>query len=235
MRVHWGFRTGRSCASPARWPSRLSHAVGIAYAAKFREDNIVCFTSFGDGATSQGEFHSAMNFAGVFKIPVVFFCENNQYAISLPSGGRRPARTSRSRRSPTGSRACRSTATTSSPSTRPPSRPSTRPGPAGVPTLIEAVTYRMGGHSTSDDPNVYRISEEVELWKKRDPIKRFSAYLMKKGLLTEQENRKVQDEVEMELVTAIKESERHPAPAVSYALHGRLLRDALALGGSEDS
>ena len=84
MGAHWGYseRNMVSLSSPVA--THMAQAVGTAYAAKFKKDNTVCFTSFGEGATSQGEFHSAMNFAGVFKVPIVFLCENNQYAISLP-------------------------------------------------------------------------------------------------------------------------------------------------------
>ncbi len=84
MGVHWGYKDWNIVSLSSPVACRLSQAVGTAYAAKFKKDNMVCLTSFGDGATSQGEFHSAMNFAGVFKVPVIFLCENNQYAISLP-------------------------------------------------------------------------------------------------------------------------------------------------------
>jgi len=84
----------------------------------------------------------------------------------------------------------------------------------GGPTLIEAITYRLGGHSSSDDPNKYRNPEELELWKARDPIRRFRTYLMKKGLLTEQEDSGMREEVENELVSTIKESEKVPPPTV---------------------
>ena len=84
MGVHWGYKEWNMVSLSSPVATRIPQAVGTAYAAKFKKDNMVCLTSFGDGATSQGEFHSAMNFAGVFKVPVIFFCENNQYAISLP-------------------------------------------------------------------------------------------------------------------------------------------------------
>jgi len=84
----------------------------------------------------------------------------------------------------------------------------------GRPTLIEAVTYRIGGHSTSDDPAKYRSQEEVELWRKRDPLVRFKLYMTKKGLLTEQEDRKIQEEVENEIVSAIKSEEKVPPPSL---------------------
>ncbi|MBI2648696.1 MAG: hypothetical protein HYW93_03470, partial [Thaumarchaeota archaeon] len=85
----------------------------------------------------------------------------------------------------------------------------------GGPTLIEGVTYRMGGHSTADDPSKYRNQSEVEMWKKRDPILRFRLYLMKKGLLSEQEDRKMQQEMENEVNETAKEAEKVAPPALS--------------------
>jgi 2-oxoisovalerate dehydrogenase E1 component alpha subunit len=215
MGVHWGYKDWNVVSLSSPVACRLSQAVGTAYAAKIKKDNIVCFTSFGDGATSQGEFHSAMNFAGVFKVPVVFFCENNQYAISLPMRRQTASENIAVKAESYGFEGVLVDGNDVLAVYKATKAAVDKARSGGGPTLIEAVTYRLGGHSSSDDPNKYRISEEVELWKTRDPIKRFRVYLMKKGLLTEQEDRKVQDEVEMELVTTIKESEKVPRPTVS--------------------
>jgi pyruvate dehydrogenase E1 component alpha subunit len=215
MPVHWSFREAKIVSLSSPIGSKLLHAVGVAYAAKFRGEKSVALASLGDGATSQGEFHAAMNFAGVYKTPVVFFCENNQYAISMPVR----------RQTASGSIAIKAEAygfegvqidgndilavykATKSAVDK------ARSG--GGPTLIEAITYRMGGHSTSDDPSVYRSPEEVEMWRTRDPIKRFTAYLMKKGMLTEKENQRYMEEIDAEMTRVIKEREAVPPPAPS--------------------
>jgi pyruvate dehydrogenase E1 component alpha subunit len=214
MGVHWGYKEWNVVSLSSPVACRMSQAVGTAYAAKIKKDNIVCFTSFGDGATSQGEFHSAMNFAGVFKVPVVFFCENNQYAISLPVRRQTASENIAVKAEAYGFEGVLVDGNDVLAVYKATKAAVDKARSGGGPTLIEAVTYRIGGHSSSDDPTKYRSSDELELWKTRDPIKRFRVYLMKKGLMTEQEDRKVQDEVEAELVTTIKESEKVPRPTV---------------------
>jgi TPP-dependent pyruvate/acetoin dehydrogenase alpha subunit len=172
-------------------------------------------TSFGDGATSQGEFHSAMNFAGVFNVPVIFLCQNNQYAISLPVRRQTASANIAMKAEAYGFEGVLVDGNDVLAVYKVTKAAVDKARSGGGPTLIEAVTYRMGGHSSSDDPTKYRSSEELELWKTRDPITRFRRYLGKKGLLTEQEDRKVQEEVENEIVSTIKESEKVPPPTSS--------------------
>jgi len=212
MGMHWGYREWNLVSMSSPVGCRLSQAVGTAYAAKFKKDNIVCMTCFGDGATSQGEFHSAMNFAGVFKVPVIFLCKNNQYAISLPIRRQTASANIAMKAEAYGFEGVLVDGNDVLASYKAVKAAVDKARSGGGPTLIELVTYRMGGHSSSDDPTKYRGNEELELWKTRDPITRFRRYLMKKGLLTEQEDRKVQEEVENELVSTIKESEKVPPP-----------------------
>jgi pyruvate dehydrogenase E1 component alpha subunit len=214
MGAHWGYKDWNIVNLSSPVAAHLPQAVGTAYAAKLKKDKTVCLTSFGDGATSQGEFHSAMNFAGVFKVPLVFLCENNQYAISLPFRRQTASPNVAVKAEAYGFEgvlvdgndvlAVYKAARTAVDKAR----------AGGGPTLIEAVTYRMGGHSSSDDPRKYRLQEELELWKSRDPIKRFRVYLTNKGLLSEQEDRDIQERVESDLVASIKESEKVPPPTL---------------------
>jgi TPP-dependent pyruvate/acetoin dehydrogenase alpha subunit len=215
MGVHWGYRDWNLVSVSSPVGCRLSQAVGTAYAAKFKKDNVVCMTSFGDGATSQGEFHSAMNFAGVFNVPVIFLCQNNQYAISLPVRRQTASANIAMKAEAYGFEGVLVDGNDVLAVYKVTKAAVDKARSGGGPTLIEAVTYRMGGHSSSDDPTKYRSSEELELWKTRDPITRFRRYLGKKGLLTEQEDRKVQEEVENEIVSTIKESEKVPPPTSS--------------------
>jgi pyruvate dehydrogenase E1 component alpha subunit len=213
MGVHWGYRDWNLVSLSSPVASRLSQAVGTAYAAKFKKDSVVCLTGFGDGATSQGEFHSAMNFAGVFKVPLVFFCQNNQYAISLPVRRQTASPNIAMKAEAYGFEGVLVDGNDVLAVYKATKTAVDKARSGGGPTLIEAVTYRMGGHSSSDDPTKYRNSEEIALWQTRDPVVRFRKYLTKKGLLTEAEDMKLQEQVENEIVSTIKESERIPAPA----------------------
>ena len=164
--------------------TQIPHAVGLAYAAQYRGDDAVVMAYCGDGATSEGDFHEALNFAGVWHVPVVFVVPEQ------PVGDLGPAQEadalrgpSPRRRSPTASRASRWTATTCSRSTRRAARRWSARARGDGPTLIECVTYRLGVHTTADDPTKYRSSEEVEAWERKDPLTRFGAYLQKQNLL----------------------------------------------------
>ncbi len=188
--------------------SQCLHAVGIAYAMRQRGEHdaaVVCF--FGDGATSEGDFHEALNFAAVWQVPVVFFCSNNQWAISVP----REAQT----RSPTlaqkaiaydvpGIQVDGNDALAVYQATRE-ALDHARAG--GGPTLIEAVTYRLRMHTTADDPGRYREEQEVERWATRDPIPRFRNYLVSKGVWNDRREAALEDEVKEEIEAAVSSFE----------------------------
>ncbi|HPF14660.1 MAG: thiamine pyrophosphate-dependent dehydrogenase E1 component subunit alpha [Planctomycetes bacterium] len=164
--------------------THLPQAVGAARAYQLRGEDHVCLTSFGDGGTSSLGFHSALNFAGVWKAPVIFLCQNNGWAISCPSSEQTASDGFAIKGVAYGvpgvvvdgndvlamHQAVREAAD--------------RARAGEGPTLIEAVTYRMGGHSTSDDPTKYVPKEELAKWQERDPVVRFQAYLKKRGLWT---------------------------------------------------
>ncbi len=182
--------------------SHVPVAAGIAMAVRNRGDGGVVLTNFGDGALSQGCVNEASNFAAVFKSPVVFVVENNGYAISIPTE-RQAATPDLARRGPGfGIPAVRVdgndvlamiVATTGAVE---------RARRGDGPTLIEAVTYRMGLHTTADDPKVYRSDAEVEAWKKKDPIDRFEKYLGRRGLLNKEAAGRVHAECEQEVLEA---------------------------------
>jgi len=160
------------------------HAVGFATGAKIDGANTVAIACFGDGATSEGDFHEACNFAGVWKTPVVFFCQNNQYAISVPLAKQTAAPTIAVKALGYGFPGVRvdgNDVLASYVVTREAVRRARR---GEGPTLIEAVTYRRGPHSTADDPTRYRTDEELKTWEALDPIARFEKYLEAAGVLT---------------------------------------------------
>jgi pyruvate dehydrogenase E1 component alpha subunit len=215
MPVHWGFSKWKIVSLSSPIGSKLLHAVGIGYAAKFRGEKSVALASLGEGATSQGEFHAAMNFAGLWKTPTIFFCENNQYAISLPVRKQTASESIAIKAEAYGFEGVQIDGNDILAVYKATKSAVDKARAGGGPTFIEAITYRMGGHSTSDDPSVYRNAEEVEMWKKRDPITRFTAYLVKKGILKEQDNEKYMKEIDAEISQIVKEREAIPPPASS--------------------
>ena len=191
---------GRDFPTAIPVATQIPHAVGIAYGIKYRKERQVAITFFGDGATSEGDFHEALNFAGVFTLPVIFLCQNNHWAISLPR--------EKQTRSPTlaqkalayglpgiqvdGNDVLAVYSAVREASER------ARAGEGA--TLIECVTYRMSVHTTADDPTRYRDEKELEGWKRCDPIRRLQIYLDEKNLLSAEDietlERAVHDEVE---------------------------------------
>ncbi|MDO8553724.1 MAG: pyruvate dehydrogenase (acetyl-transferring) E1 component subunit alpha [Candidatus Micrarchaeota archaeon] len=201
--------------------SQALHAVGAAWAAKLRGDKVVTIGYFGDGATSEGEFHEAMNFAGVYQAPCVLFCQNNQWAIS----------TARKKQTATTSIAQKALAygvkgiqvdgndVLAVYKATKEAVDNARNG--GGPTLIEAVTFRRGPHTTADDPTKYRKEDEVKYWEERDPIRRFTVYLKKANYLNDELEKKILDRSVEEVEKAILEAEAtkmdNPEDMFNYA------------------
>lgn len=220
MPNHYGSKEINYVTASSPVGTQIPHAVGVAWAAKIRKDDIVSLAYFGDGATSQGDFHAAMNFAGVFKTPTVFFCKNNQWAISVPVARQTAAKTLAQKAAAYGFEGIRVDgndllavyAATKSAVDK------ARSGRG--PTLIEALTYRMGPHSSSDDPTRYRSKEEVEEWQQQDPIERMRRYLELKGLWSKAYEEKLRAEIDEQIQNTIKEVERHPPPPLESLFEG---------------
>lgn len=194
--------------------SQLPMAVGIAMAAKYCGDKIVALTYFGDGATSTHGFHSAMNFAGVFRAPLIFVCQNNQWAISLPVKKQTASKNIAIKAGAYGFDGIRVDGNDILAVYKVTKEAVEKARRSEGPTLIEAVTYRLGAHSTADDPKKYRSEQEVEEWKRRDPIIRFKQYLEKKKLLTDDEAATIEREAEQDWAEAIKAEETVPPPPI---------------------
>ncbi|MFN2609839.1 MAG: pyruvate dehydrogenase (acetyl-transferring) E1 component subunit alpha [Actinomycetota bacterium] len=173
--------------------SQILHAVGYALGAKLDAAPVVAAAYFGDGATSQGDFHEACNFASVFQAPVVLFCQNNRWAISVPveSQTNAPIHQKASGYGMPGVLVDGNDVLATYLVTK---RAVDRARAGEGPTLIEAETYRMGPHSTADDAARYQPAEEIERWKALDPILRYKAYLTNTGLLDEALTREIDDE-----------------------------------------
>ena len=170
------------------------HAVGFATGAKFDKQPIVTVACFGDGATSEGDFHEACNFAGAWKAPVVFFCQNNQYAISVPLEKQTAAPTLAVRALGYGFPGWRVDGNDVLASYVVGRDAVRRAREGGGPTFIEAVTYRRGPHSTADDPSRYRTEDELKRWEALDPISRFEKYCDAEGVLSADFKQRCDDE-----------------------------------------
>lgn len=175
--------------------TQLPHAVGLGYAARYRGDDAVVMAYCGDGATSEGDFHEALNFAGVWHVPLVFVVQNNQWAISVPLKKQTHSRTLAQKALAYGFPGVQVDGNDAL-AVYAASRDAVDHARAGGgPTLIECVTYRLGVHTTADDPTKYRAAEEVTAWEKKDPLTRFSAYLEKKNLLEPGLEQQVDEEI----------------------------------------
>jgi pyruvate dehydrogenase E1 component alpha subunit len=188
--------------------SQSLHAAGIGYALKLRgEKDAAVLTYIGDGGSSQGDFHEALNFASTWQAPVVFVIQNNQWAISVPRSKQANARTLAQRAIAydiPGIQVDGNDVLATYVAARDALE---RARSGGGPSLIETTTYRLLMHTTADDPTKYRSEEEVERWWKRDPIPRFRGYLEKKGIWDGQREAALLAKVRAEVDAAVKEFE----------------------------
>jgi pyruvate dehydrogenase E1 component alpha subunit/2-oxoisovalerate dehydrogenase E1 component alpha subunit len=203
--VSWG-----SCIG-----SQLPHAVGVAVAAKLRHDETVAMGYLGDGATSSNDFHTSMNFAAVFKAPVVFVCQNNHWSISIPTHRQTVSESIAIKAMAYGMPGVKVDGNDPEAVYTACAEAVARARSGGGPTLVECETYRMGAHSSSDDPTRYRDQAEVDEWKKRDPIERTRAKLFKLKAFTEAADQMLRAELLREINAAIKEAEAFPNPPQS--------------------
>ncbi len=214
MPCHYSYKPANFVAWSSNIGTQLPHAVGMAYAAKLKKEPVVALAYLGDGATSEGDFHAALNFAGVWKAPVVFFCQNNQWAISISLKEQTASESIAIKAIAYGFEGVRVDGNDVLAVCAVTKEAVEKARSGGGPTLIEAVTYRIGAHSSSDDPTRYRSNEEVEQWEKRDPIAYFQQYLQEKKIWSEELERNLQDELNEQIGQAVQEVEAAPSPPV---------------------
>jgi len=187
--------------------SQIPHAVGLGWAAKYRQTDDVAMTFFGDGATSEGDFHEGLNFAGVFQAPVIFVCQNNHWAISIPVAKQTRSKTLAQKALAYGMPGLQLDGNDILAVYAAAKEAVDRARAGQGPTLIECVTYRMAMHTTADDPKRYRSEKEVDMWRERDPIVRYQKYLVDKGLLSEDKLVGIESEVLEEIQAAVDGAE----------------------------
>ncbi len=214
MPNHYSFAKQRLFSISSPISTQVIQAVGASMATQIKGETDVAATYFGDGGTSENDFHTGLTFAGAYKTPTVFVCTNNQYAISVPvhkqTGAKRIADKAIGYGMPgvavDGNDVLAVYVTMEEAVKR------ARAGEG--PTLIECLTLRMGPHSSSDDPTRYRDPEQYEAWKKRDPILRFKQYLVGKGYWSEEQEEELQAEAKDRVLEAVEQAETMEPPAI---------------------
>jgi pyruvate dehydrogenase E1 component alpha subunit len=190
--------------------TQIPIAVGVALAAKAQGDRIAVLAYMGDGATSKGDFHEGLNFAGVFSAPAVFVCQNNQWAISVPRARQSAAKTLAQKAVAYGFPGIQVDGNDVFAVFRATHEALERARAGNGPTLIECLTYRMGDHTTADDSSRYRSRDEVEQWKRKDPIERLRKHLEKVGLWNKSYDQAVRAEAKAKVEAAVQEEEGFP-------------------------
>ncbi len=221
MPCHEAWRPGLFASISAPIGTQVPQAVGAAWAARIKKEPMVSLVYFGEGATSSNDFHTGLNFAGVHKVPTIFGCRNNGWAISVPREKQTASETIAQKAVAygiAGERVDGNDLLAVVAATR---RARARAAAGDGPTLLECVTYRLEGHSTSDDPKAYRPAEQGDPWRKKDPILRLGQHLRGRGLLAEADEARTVAEVKEEIAAAIREAEAFaPKPPLESLFEG---------------
>ena len=201
----------------------IPHAVGMAWASKLKGESKAFVCHFGDGATSEGDFHEGLNFAGVFDTPSVFLCHNNQWAISVPTERQTASATFAEKAEAYGFEGVRvdgmDPLATYQVTKQAVERARDDESDAPRPTLIEAVQYRYGAHTTADDPTAYRDDAEIEEWKRWDPIRRLETFLRETGRLDDERVDAIETEIHdhvADVLATIEDLEPDPDDMFEY-------------------
>ncbi|GFO54897.1 pyruvate dehydrogenase (acetyl-transferring) E1 component subunit alpha [Geomonas sp. Red276] len=202
--------------------SQLPHAVGAALAVRYRREPVAVAVFFGDGATSKGDFHEAMNMAGVYRLPVVFICQNNQWAISVPVKGQTASATLAQKAVGYGFEGIQVDGNDVLAIYAAVSGALEKARRGEGPTMVECLTYRMADHTTADDAGRYRSPEEVEKWRSRDPLLRMERYLESRGRWTPEAAGEVRGWATAAIDQAVREMEEIPPPNPAELFDGAL-------------
>jgi len=210
MPGHFGQKKNRIVTQSSPVTTQVPHAVGIALAGKIERKDFVTFVSFGEGSSNQGDFHEGANFAGVHKLPVILFCENNKYAISVPIEKQLACENVSDRASGYGMPGFTVDGNDPIEVYRVTKEAVDRARKGEGPTLIEAVSYRLTPHSSDDDDRTYRALEEVKEARDKDPLITFKAYLLASDVLTEEMDEQLNKKIEVIINEATEYAEKAP-------------------------
>lgn len=210
-------RVGPICVPIA---THLPHAVGVGWAAKQRGDRTASLAWFGDGATSEGDFHEALNFASVWKTPTIFFCVNNQWAISTPYHRQTASRTIAEKAAAYAMPGIRVDGFDPVACWKATKDALERARNGDGPTLIEAYCYRIAPHGTADDPRLYRDEAISERWKPLEPVGRMAGFLHRLGLLDDTKEAAIRDEAKQTIAAAVKQMESYEPPGLEVLFEG---------------
>lgn len=236
MPVHHSFRAGNFVSISSPVGTQIPQAVGTARAAQILKHDTVTSVFFGEGTTSPGDFHVGLNFAGVWKAPVIFVCRNNGWAISTPISVQTASPTIAHKALGYGFPGFLVDGNDILAMISATRIAAARARAGEGPTLIEALTYRRAAHSSSDDPSVYRKGkdDEIKEWERRDPVARFARYLERRGILTPAIDAQYRDEITQEISAALAHIEHVGTPPLMsliedvYAQPTAQLREQLA-------
>jgi len=215
MPCHVSSAAIRHVSTSSSVASQIPHAMGIAWAAKIRKASDIALCFFGDGATSEDDFHAGLNFAGVYKAPVVFVCQNNQWAISTPVSAQTQSETLAVKGLAYAVPSLRVDGNDVLAMYAAIKAAVDKARAGGGPTFIEAVTYRLGAHSSADDPTHYRDGGEHKAWQKRDPLLRFMAWLDSQKVLSPDAQAAMKTRVAEAIRTAIASEEAAGPPSLA--------------------
>ncbi|XQY90539.1 thiamine pyrophosphate-dependent dehydrogenase E1 component subunit alpha [Metabacillus sp. HB246100] len=223
MPGHFGQKKNRIVTGSSPVTTQVPHAVGVALAGRMQRKNLVTFVTFGEGSSNQGDFHEGANFAAVHKLPVIFMCENNKYAISVPYEKQVACEKISDRAIGYGMPGETVDGNDPLEVFRSVKEAADRGRRGEGPTLVEAISYRLTPHSSDDDDRSYREQDEVAEAKRNDPIVKFSSYLKEVGVLTDEREKEMIDSI-MEVVNEATEY----AEAAPYAEANEALKHVYA-------
>ncbi|MFC5590954.1 thiamine pyrophosphate-dependent dehydrogenase E1 component subunit alpha [Sporosarcina soli] len=229
MPGHFGKRENRILTGSSPVTTQLPHAVGVALAAKMKEEDFITFVTLGEGSSNQGDFHEGMNFAGVHKLPTVVMVENNKYAISVPVEKQLACEKVSDRAVGYGMPGVTVDGTDPLEVYKVVKEAADRARRGEGPSLIETICYRLTAHSSDDDHRLYRDADELEREKKMDPLPKFSTYLKEVGVLTEEMEIELEERIMKEVDEATDYAENAPYAEPESALRYVYAED----GGNE--
>lgn len=219
MPGHFGQKKNRIVTGSSPVTTQVPHAVGIALAGKMEGKDLVSFVTFGEGSSNQGDFHEGANFAGVHKLPVIFMCENNKYAISVPIEKQLGCARVSDRAIGYGMPGVTVDGNNPLEVYKVVKEAAERARRGDGPTLIETITYRLTPHSSDDDDRAYRAQDEISEAKSNDPIQSFATYLKDCGILNDESEKEINDRIMKIVNDATDYAENAPYANPEHALN----------------